>query len=301
MAQESIEHPVGTFAPSEATPNPALKELSLDQLQGLVEWPSKLEEFTEAVEPEAPPEPEPVKPETVDPVPESTPEIEQEAEPVKVAEPSQEDIDRELLAAKVEAYEAQAKKLEAKLVGREAGEQGYIKQLKQRIQRLEAGMQPDSDQVPSYREERGEQEIVPSQRDGMRAWAVQQATKEAFTEFMGAYRDSAELEPEMTSYLQRSGFNGAALNNYDDPIAASREVRRVLDEAYWDVKEARVRARVEELTVRKAESVRGLEAAKRKAASSGVGSSAPPPAARPTTKDLSLADLEARMAALTRR
>jgi len=298
MAPEGIQHPLGTFASSEASPNPALKNLSLDQLQELVEWPSKMAEAV-AQEPEPAQMPEPDEPTPSDPtpVPETPPEVAQEAAPVKPVEPSQEDIDRELLASRIEAAEAHAKKLEAKLVGREAGENGYIQQLKERIRRLESGVDPE----PVQYQEPSESAPVQDTKDGLKAWAIQQATKEAFSSFMASHVDSSELEQEMTKYLQDSGFDGSRLTQLGDPIAAAREVTRMLDESYWSVKESRVRSRVAELQTRKADQVRGLEEAKRRATSSAAGSPTPPLAPRKTTSELSLSELEARMKALSRR
>jgi hypothetical protein len=297
--------PIGTFGQSEASPNPALEDMSLEQLSDLVKWPSKMEKFIEQREPTPSPEPDSTVPEPVEasPEPESTPEVVQpepvEAQPPQEAQPTQEDIDRELLAARIEAAEANARKLEAKLVGREAGENGYIQQLKERIKRLEAGAasEPES----GYREPPATEPELPMSRSNLNAWAVQQASKEAVLGFMQSHPDIATVEQDVMKYLNESGFDVNKVNQLDDPILAGREMTRTLNEAYWHVDATRKQARVAELQTQKAEQVRGLTEAKIKAASSASGSTPPPPKVQKATADLSLKELEARMKAFGRR
>lgn len=296
-------HPVGTFGSSEAQENPVLKDLSLDQLQKLVEWPSEMEKVIEAEQATQPlPFPEQIRPAQNDAPapPEPAVEAVQAEEPQKSEEPKQEDIEKELLRAQIEAVEAHAKKMEAKLVGREAGERGYIEQLKARIKKLEAGVSPEQEQADVYREEPVQEAVVP-QRDGLKAWVTQKAAQEAVAGFLQTHPDMAELEQDTAKYLQDSGFNALNIINMDDPMAASREMTRALDEAYWHVKEARTRSRISELQTKKADQVRGLEEAKRKATSSASGGTPPPQAPAKGLKDLSLAELEAKVKALSGR
>jgi hypothetical protein len=182
--------------------------------------------------------------------------------------------------------------LEARLAGREAGERGYINQLKRRLERLEAGGEVPPE--PEYRPP-SEAEVVAAPRDNLRAWAIQKATQEALSEFMSTHTDINDMESEAMKYLQESGFDARAIYQLDDPIAAGREVTRALDEAYWHVKETATRARMAVLQTKKADQIRGLDEAKRRAAPSASGSPPPPPAPRTTTKDLPLADLDAQV------
>ena len=297
--------PIGTFGQSEASPNPALEDMSIEQLSDLVKWPVKMERFIENRDESAAPEPDTTEPEPAEPSPEpeSTLEVVQPepvaAQPPQEAQPTQEDIDRELLAARIEAAEANARKLEAKLVGREAGENGYIQQLKERIKRLETGVTPESD--GGYREQPTAEPEQPMSRNNLNAWAVQQASKEAVTGFMQSHPDIGGVEQDIIKYLNESGFDVSKITQLDDPIVASREMTRTLNEAYWHVDATRKQARVAELQTKKAEQVRGLTEAKIKAASSASGSTPPPPKPQKATADLSLKELEAKMKALGRR
>jgi len=297
--------PIGTFGQSEASPNPALEDMSIEQLSELVKWPSKMEKFIEKREPDPSPEPEttPTEPVEPSPEPESTPEVVQPepvtAQPPQEVQPTQEDIDRELLAARIEAAEANARKLEAKLVGREAGENGYIQQLKERIKRLEAGVTPESDS--GYRDQSTAEPEQPMSRNNLNAWAVQQASKEAVTGFMQSHPDIGGVEQDIMKYLNESGFDASKITQLDDPIVASREMTRTLNEAYWHVDATRKQARVAELQTKKAEQVRGLTEAKIRAASSASGSTPPPLKPQKSIEDLSLKELEAKMKAFSRR
>lgn len=290
------EHPVGTFPPTEETAAPEIRKMPLDALSELVKWPSKMEEFAEehaAPEPAPPVVPEPAPPVEAPPAPEPAAEAAPPAEPEAPVEPPQEDVERELLAARIDAAEAHAKKLEAKLQGREAGERGYINQLKERLRKLESGGEAPP-QEPEYRTE-PEVEVLPARADSLRAWAIQKASQEAIANFVQSHSDAAELEPEVMKYIQDSGLGAHSIHQHDDPIAAGRETTRVLDEAYWHVKETRTRTRISELQVKKADQIRGLDEAKRRAAPSASGSPSPPAQVRPTTKDLPLADLDAQV------
>lgn len=297
--------PIGTFGQSEASPNPALEDMSLEQLSDLVKWPGKMEQFIEKRDVASTPEPDLTEPTPVEPSPEPepTPEVVQpepvSAQPPQEVQPTQEDIDRELLAARIEAAEANARKLEAKLVGREAGENGYIQQLKERIKRLEAGVIPESDS--GYREAPAAEPEQPMSRNNLNAWAVQQASKEAVTGFMQSHPDIGGVEQDIMKYLNESGFDASKITQLDDPIVASREMTRTLNEAYWHVDATRKQARVAELQTQKAEQVRGLTEAKIKAASSASGSPPPPPKPEKALSDLSIKELEAKMRAFGRR
>jgi len=291
-------HPVGTFPKSEASPDPIVSGKSLEELENLVKWPSRMAEALEAHEqtestPEPPPEPVEV-PVEVPSEPEPAQEAAKAAEPEKPAESTQEDIDKELLRAQMEALEAHSKKLEAKLTGREAGQQGYIKQLQDRLRRLESGEAPEQTPEPSYRPESAT-EMAPATRDGFRTWAVQKASQEAVQSFMDSHADIKEMEQDAMKYLQETGFDARNVLQLDDPIAAGREMTRVLEETYWHLKETRGRTRMAELLTKKADQVRGLDEAKRRAAPSASGSPSVPSAPRKGTKDLSLSELEAKM------
>ena len=302
--------PIGSFPKSEATPNLALKDRSLQELQEMIEWPHKFEEAqAEAAalqpepeppqsEPQTPPEPlaEP-EPEAPAPEPEATP---TPAEP----EPSREDIEAEILRAKMEALEAYNRKMEAKMSGREAGERGYIKQLQAKIKELESKVSgAEFEPQPSYDEPVRPQprSPEPSHEDGFKTWAIRNAIGQAAATFTQTHPDINEVQGDIQKYLAESGYNPESVFLTTDPIAAEREVTRVLDEAYWHVKSSKNQARVAELETRRASQVRGLEEAKKKAAISGSGSTQPAPTPRKAVGDLSLSELEKRMAALNRR
>lgn len=298
--------PIGTFK-TEHVVNPALEEMSLEQLSDLIKWPSKMEKFVAASSETAPlPEPEVTESEPeASPVTEPEAKATEQAAPVveeapSVAEPTQEDVERELLELRLSAAEAQAKKFEARLLGREAGASGYVKQLKDRIAQLEAGASPESQ--PAYSEEvQAEPQRAPAQRSNLNAWAVQQASREAVNNFTASHPGVDKVEQEILAYLNSSGFDAGAIAQYDDPIAAGRELTRGLEEAYWHVEASRKQARVTELQAKRADQVKNLAALKVKATSSASGSLPPAPKPRRATADLSLEELEAKMRAFTRR
>lgn len=278
--------PKGTFAPSEATPNPQLDELSLNKLQELVEWPSKMEHYSAKVAPEQPedapsepaaeqpPEEPPEQPVAAEEAP-AEPQVEPEAPPDEAA----------ILQARLEAYEAEQQKLRAQLAGREAGERGYIKQLQQEVARLKSTT--SSDEVA--------EEAPPPRNDTIATWAVSQAIQAAGTSFLQSHSDMTDLHEGVRQYLANSGYDSQPLLLSGDPLAASRETTRVLEEAYWHVKAEKQRARVAELQTRRADSMRGVEAAKKKAAISAGGGAAPPPKPVKQLQDLSLEELQQRV------
>lgn len=301
--------PRGTFAPNEARPNDKLKDMDLEKLQELVEWPSKMGEFTAPQEPEFSPVPEesteaePAEVSHEPPASTDEPEATLEAEPAEPAEPepgtptdTEPPDEAEILRLRLEAYEAEQRKLEAKLAGRDAGERGYIQQLKRQIEELRAGngaTEPEEGDLddPAPRPRRS-----PSpQQDAIASWAVSQAVSVAGAEFTAAHSDFSELQSDIQAYVGKSGFDPQTILLSNDPIAAGREVTRVLQEAYWHVKAERKRAHVAELQKRRADSMRGVEEAKKKAAISAPGSSTPPPKKQKKIEDLSLEELQARV------
>lgn len=296
--------PIGTFK-TEHVVNPALEEMSLEQLSDLIKWPSKMEKFVAAqTEAARLPEPE-VQESEPDPSPQPEPEqVSVQADPVEVpaveAEPTQEDVEKELLELRLSAAEAQAKKFEARMLGREAGASGYVKQLKDRIAQLEAGASPES-QTAFSEEVQAEPQRAPAQRSNLNAWAVQQASREAVNNFTASHPGVDKVEQEILAYLNNSGFDAGAIAQYDDPIAAGRELTRGLEEAYWHVEASRKQARVTELQAKRADQVKNLAALKVKATSSASGSLPPAPKPRRATADLSLEELEAKIKAFTRR
>lgn len=308
--------PLGSFPKTEANTNSKFKNMSLEELRALVQWPSKMEEAQDepgaqfvpvpeepAVEPDEPepevqPEPEPVEPET--PTQQAEPEQQQ-----KTSEKSDdEDVEKQLLMAKLEAMEAHAKKIEAKLIGREAGERGYIKQLQREIEKLKSVKPEDAEQDAYPEEYPTEKKRVPSrasERDSIASWAVGRAIAESAAAFTQGHPDSSELQPDIQRYLQESGYDASNVLQSDDPIWAGKEISRALEEAYWHVKESKKRTVVEELQKRRADSMRGVEDAKRKATISASGSSAPPKPKPKTVQDLTTKELRERVNKLASR
>ena len=303
---------LGGFPKTEHTPNPEIEEMSLDDLQKLVDWPQEFEKAVarEVITPEQPeessePEPEPeATPEPVEPEASTEPEPETEPEPVEEApkEPSAEELEAEILRARFEALEAHTKKMEAKMAGREAGEKGYIKQLKAQIEELRSGAarQPDPDYGEPEPEIRRPQ-VTPAEPNSVTTWAINNAVQQAAAQFSQGHPDLQEVQESLQAYLQESGYDPQAILLTNDPIAAGRETTRVLEEAYWHAKAATRQSRVAELETKRADQVRGLENAKKKAAISGSGGTPPAPPVRKSTKDLSVAELEKQMDALGRR
>lgn len=306
--------PMGTFPVSEARHNPALDDMDVKELRELVEWPSKMEkyekanestDYTPVEEAEAPPEqvveevpsvePEPIQDEGVqDPEAEVDPEQKPEAES-KTPEPERGNDDLEYLRLKLEAIEADNRKLEAQNAGRQSGERGYINQLKREIEQLRAGATDEfSEEAISQPRTRAAE---PTQ-SSISAWAVERAISDAAAHFSQAHSDHEEMKDGIAQYVQQSGYDPQRLLEMGDPIEAGREVTRILEESYWHVKAANTRARVAELQAKRADSMPGLEQAKRKAAVSASGSSTPPPKPATKTDDLSVEELAKRVRAM---
>lgn len=305
------QRPIGSFPKTEASPDPKWKEKSLEELQEFIDWPHKLEEALAgaseppslASEPLDIPEPGPESVEETE-----APESEKEPETVQAKEPETEtvDLDAEILKAKLEALEAHNKMMEAKLSGREAGERGYIKQLQAKIKQLEDARLSNSEdddsrsyEEPEPRKPRSMQQSSPTEAIG--AWAVRNAVNQAASGFAARHPDMQELNDEIGGYIQNSGYNPESVLLSNDPIAAEREVTRVLEEAYWHVKAARRQSHIAELEKKRADQFRVLEDAKKKAATSGSGGTPPAPPPRKALSDLSLSELEKKMNALGRR
>ena len=304
--------PMGTFPESEARHNPALDDMDLKDLRELVEWPSKMEKFEKASsgtdytpvdEEEAPPqqvveevpdaEPEPIQAEeSQEPVAEVEPEPEAES---SAPEPEQVGDDLEFLRLKLEAIEADNRKLAAQNAGRQSGERGYINQLKREIEQLRAGA---TDEFTEEAVSQPRTRAAEPTQSSISAWAVERAISDAAAHFAMAHSDHEELKDGIAGYIQQSGYDPQRLLEIGDPIEAGREVTRVLEESYWHVKAEKTRQRVAELQQKRADSMPGLERAKRKAAVSASGSSTPPPKPATKTDDLSLEELAKRVRAM---
>src|SRR3972149_1487493 len=117
--------PKGTFKASEATPDPKLKDVALDKLQELIEWPTKMQEFVASQPPAPTPVPtEPVVAKPAEPAVVAPP-VETPAEVPAVEPPAEVPDEAALLKHRLELFEVEQRKLEAKLAGRDAGETGY--------------------------------------------------------------------------------------------------------------------------------------------------------------------------------
>lgn len=227
-----------------------------------------------AAETEAPPPEPPPQTETA-PVVEETP-----AEPVATepAEPTDDELDKEAQKLELEELRARMKHLES-VNGRLAGEVGFL--------RGRVGRQPEPAQEPEpvYEEEQARPQRRP---DGLLAWNIQQAVREAGTQFVAAHPDFEELRGHITE-KHGEGLQEqiSTLMNMDDPMEAYKHATAVLDAVYYRAKSERVAAQRAEIeakkTERKAEQTRKLSEAKAKATISATGAAPSPP---PPTKSL---------------
>ena len=276
-----------------------MSEQSLgDLIDKPIEEIEKMLDHPESIQPVPEPEPvavpEPAEPVAAEPVKEPAPE--------PVPEETQEDLDKQILLARLEASEAANKKMEARLAGREAGEKGYIKQLQDRLKALET--KRTDPEEPRYAEPDAEEPerrtpAAPS-RDSVAAWAVGQAIQGAFAGFASGHPDYQEVVEDVKGYLEKSGYDSSRVLMADDPIEAAKEVTRALDEAYWHVKADRKSKAVADLTQRKADQVRSLSEAKLKATMSGSGAPPVPPPKTKSVQDMTADEAEKELDRLLR-
>lgn len=238
--------------------------------------------------------PAPEKEEKVVEEPEAEPEQEAPAEEeAKEEEPKEEEkpeVDSKDLM--IQELEARVKHFES-LAGRNAGELGFVKQQLRKLQESQHTapreeeaeyVEPDSRPAPSRE---------PKSRDEVVAWAVSQAVQQAAGEFATSHSDAGELQEAMQAYLSDTGYNPKDVFDLENPIAAARETKRALEEAYWHAKATRASTMRKEAETRRAAQIPQMEKAKRKAAISGSGA-APPPKPKPKTyADMTVDELEA--------
>lgn len=235
--------------------------------------------------PEPTPEPEvPVEPEPEVPVEEAAPEV-------PAAEPEV-DTEAERLRLLSEEMEARAKHWES-VAGRNAGELGFIKSQLKAIQAAQASAQEgdyvQSEPVP------GSTQPTP-ERDGLAAWAVQQAVQQSIGGFEASHPDVTEIQDKMVEYIKTSGYDMQNVLNLTNPIDAQREMSRALEEAYWHTKASVTAARRMELSVKR-EAIQTKAATNKMKASVSATASAPPPKPKAKSQEeMTDAELEAEMA-----
>jgi hypothetical protein len=277
-----------------------LEGKSIEELDELLRNPEKMA----GIQPEQPPLPvaETVPPEPTEEKPPEAPPVPTEPKPEEAPEGPSE---AEILKAQIAALEANNKKMEARLAGRESGERGFIKQLQNRIKALESGAsrRTDSEYEPVAEEppEQPVRKVEPPTRDSVAAWAVGRAVQEAAANFVANHPGYDEMSKEITEYITNSGYDSSAILMSGDPIEASKETTRLLDEAYWHVNAAHKVKAAAELQTKKADQMRRLEEVKAKAAVSASGAA---PAPKPKAKsydDMTLAELDAELRRLTKR
>lgn len=238
------------------------------------------------VRPESEPTPEPESP--VEPEPEATTE---EVVPETPAPEPEVDTEAERLRLLSEELEARAKHWES-VAGRNAGELGFIKSQLKAIQAAQASAQ-GGDYVPSEPEQ-GSTPPVP-QRDGLAEWAVQQAVQQSVSGFEASHPDVTEIQDKMVEYIRTSGYDMQSVLSMTNPIDAQREMNRALEEAYWHTKAAVVATRRAELSVKR-EAIQTKAATNKMKASVSATASAPPPKPKAKTQDeMTDAELEAEM------
>ena len=209
----------------------------------------------------------------------------------------------DIMAERLALSEALAKKFES-LAGRHSGELGF---LKQRLKELET--RQNAPPREAHEEDLYPPEPLPAQdrpavaepvRDSLSEWAVGRAIEDEVQRFWGGRAEDAKLRDDIAASLKARQEDLAPLLETRDPVHASRLTRAVLDEALSDALIARAKARIGEMTEKRADQVRNLEQAKKKAAVSGSGAASPPSQAR-DLNDLSIPELQNLLGSMTKR
>lgn len=241
--------------------------------------------------PVTPTEPEPAQaPEAqVEEAASPTPETPQEPQPE-----AQAPDDMELLRSELSETLSRVKHFE-QVAGRNAGENGF---LKQQIARLES-------QLHSVRagEDQGEyqrpQENAPPQptikSDPLTTWAIQQAVEKAGYLFTQANPDVGEHWQGMQEYMGKFNPDTNPILNSNNPMEAQEGATRMLQEAYWHVRANKEAARRQELLQRRADQTSKLAQAKQLASVSGSGSAPPPKPKEKSMDEMSFEELEREM------
>lgn len=251
----------------------------------------ELEQMMEADTDPVAPAPEPAaEPETPEPTPQPEPTPEPTPEPEAAEEPTPEQIERDLLLQRLEQAEDERKKAEA-IAGRHGGELGFLRQKVRELEQRFRQPEPDDALQPEPSEP-----VRPAPaRDKIAAFVVSQAVPQAISRFESEHPDSVELGPSIAEYLKRNGFDMQAILSMDDPMEATRETDRVLSEAYYHARSERKAKIIAELTTKKAEQFARVQEAKKKAAVTGSGGSAPEPVREKAIEDMTPEELDAKM------
>ena len=206
----------------------------------------------------------------------------------------------DVLRAKVEQAELQAKLSESEL-GRQAGEDGYFKQkfleLQEQVRTTNTGPAPQETDDSLYREPQQPQQpqqprqVAQDDTANMRSYingiALRDGGNEFFAANPGVYVDDGNgnkvMDPEFEKAMQASGIDPNALMQSNDPTYVRGAVTQAMQTAYSHVQVGRQKAHIADLERRKSDELEKLRNKKRV---SSASSPAPAKAApRATTED----------------
>lgn len=300
---------------------PEIEELGDEQLDTLLDdigstpnddeaIRSVVQKATEETDPprvEETPPPEPAKEPETAPAAETTPEPPKEETPeTPPAEPTIEQLDKQLFDKRLEAAEGSAKHWET-IAGRHGGELGFVKK---RLAEMERAMASGQFAPPPAPADNGEgvydtPEPTPTPQatppdaggpsDKVAAWAVAQALQAGYQQFLQAHPDAQTTEGfagEMEAYMQQQGGRERLLFE-NDPVAAQRGAMDFLSEAYHHVSGTRRASEIQKLERRRADQISNMEQAKAQATISTSGSPAPEPPGPKALSDMNEDELDA--------
>lgn len=281
--------------------------VTLDDLEKKIESARHAEEES----PEAPADETPVEePEAEaaeEPEEEQASESEPEPEPEGTQATEEESTvsDEDILRARVEHAEAQAKHFETEL-GRKAGESGHFKQKLAELEGQMRALQQGTAQTHDEYGEAGHREPQPQPRqpqpdESLRSYVMGTAFRDGGADFFTAHPDAfvddgngqRVVDPEFAKAMTDSGFNPEELMVSNDPLYVRGEVTRALEATYNRVRAGRHKAHLEDLERRKSDELQKLRDKKRvSAASTGAPARARPKAVKFDPWKVSIEDLK---------
>ena len=251
------------------------------------------------------PEPEPVPlPPVPPPGPDASPSPKPEEPKPTQPEAQPEDLELDILKARLEETEARLAKQE-KLAGRQAGEIGFkqqqkIRELEEEVERLQGRIAVEEDQ-PEPSPEPKRRVATRSMPDAATTYLVGMAVNNAGQAFFNAYPEAQELAPAMREYLTSTGQDVKVVLETNDPVEAARRTTMLFEEALQHAKYDRAKTRRSELETRRSDQIKGLDEAKRRATLSGSGSTSVAPIESKVATKRTLTELEADLASLDQR
>lgn len=276
-----------------------LDSIPIEELEKMMEDSTKddFEEESEIVPEPVPQEPEKVVEEAEPPAQVKTEAAETSSEPKSISE-------MEELKLKLEGAEHELLKWQ-KIAGKHGGEIGFlqnqIRQLREQMRRSS----PQGYQDESLFQEEGEpaekeaRTPAPDRIAKLSDWTIRDAMEKASTRFWSEFPDATEdMKKDMAEYIKANG-SSEKLTNPSDPMEAYESVKDILEEARHHVIAKQKREKAEEMRLRRAEQIQGIEEAKKKASITGSGSPPVPPPRPKSLDDLTDEELEKQMEILT--